>query len=228
MDDLCPWHSLKHDPASFCEESLCAWVRQPGNTVSNLGFTLVAALIFWQAKRDNNHHLFPLVYFALLTGIGSAFFHASETWIGGVLDFSGMYFGASYMLAVNVRRLTRWGKPAILAVFFGSLLVSIILLVTERSLARSFYGVEGFLCCVLLESVLYFKQAIRPSYRWFWGFWGLFALGYGFWLLDVKHVWCDPANHWISGHALWHWINALALYCVYRYHVQFEVLRNWS
>lgn len=225
-NEVCPWYSLEQDPASFCEESLCAWVRQPGNTVSNLGFILVAGLIFWQAKRDNNQHLLPLAYISLVTGVGSAFFHASETWIGGIFDFSGMYLGASFMIAVNIRRLTGWGQPVILAVFLFSLLISLYLLVTHRGLARDFYALESFLCCVLLEGILYFTQTIRPSYRWFWGFWGAFALGYGFWFLDSRHIVCDPANHWISGHALWHWLDALALYCVYRFYSRFQVLRD--
>ena len=36
---------------------------------------------------------------------------------------------------------------------------------------------------------------------------------------------CNPSNHWISGHALWHWFDALALYCVYRFYTQFPQLQ---
>ncbi|MCY7359892.1 MAG: ceramidase [Rudanella sp.] len=191
-------------------------MRQPGNTVSNLGFILVAILIVRQARSSQNQHLLPLAYISLFTGIGSAFFRASETWLGGFLDFSGIYLGASYMIAVNTRRLTRWGKPAIVAVFVGSLLFSVSLLIEHKEQSRNFYALESFLCCVVLEMIIYFTQPIRALYRWVWAFWGFFALGYGFWILDIRHIICEPANHWISGHALWHWFDAAALYCVYR------------
>ena len=83
----CPWHTFEHAPAQFCEASLCAWVRQPGNTVSNLGFVLAAFLIFQHTRRHDAGHLRPLAYISLATGLVSAFFHASKTWIGGILDF---------------------------------------------------------------------------------------------------------------------------------------------
>ena len=36
---------------------------------------------------------------------------------------------------------------------------------------------------------------------------------------------CNPGNHWISGHGIWHLLNALALFLVYLFYRQFDVLR---
>ncbi|SMB83578.1 hypothetical protein SAMN00120144_0739 [Hymenobacter roseosalivarius DSM 11622] len=221
----CPWHEFDYSPAQFCEESLCGWVRQPGNTVSNLGFLVVAYLIFRHAKKHNARHLLPLAYISIATGLGSAFFHASETWVGGIADFSTIYLGSAFMFAMNVRRLTKWGKPAIVVVYWLFFLGFFGLLFWERDLARTSYALQSVLCCIVLEAILFFRQDYRPPYRWFWAFWGSFLLGYGLWLLDVKHIVCDPANHWVSGHALWHWLDALALYCVYRFYTGIPLLR---
>ena len=221
----CPWHTFDYAPAQFCEESLCAWVRQPGNTVSNLGFLVAAFLIFRHARTHHAQHLRPLAYIAVATGLGSAFFHASETWIGGLLDFSTIYLGSAFMFAMNIRRLTQWGKPAIVAVYWAFFLAFFALLLWEKDLARTSYALQSVLCCIVLEAVLFFRQAYRPPYRWFWAFWGSFLLGYGLWLLDVKHLVCDPTNHWVSGHALWHWLDAVALYCVYRFYTGIPLLR---
>ena len=128
------------------------------------------------------------------------------------------------MLALNIRRLTKWRKPVIVVVYWAFFLVFFGLLFWERNVARTFYALQIVLC-IVLEAVLFFRQAYRPSYRWFWASWGSFLLGYGLWLLDVKHLVCDPTNHWVSGHALWHWLDALALYCVYRFYTGIPVLR---
>ena len=221
----CPWHSLPFTAADFCEESVCGWVRQPGNTVSNLGFILVGWLIFRHTRRQGHQNLVPLAYIAVATGLTSAFFHASETRIGAILDFSGIYLGSAYMFAMNTRRLTKWGKWPIVAVYAAFFGVSFALLIADPTLSRKFYALQSFACCVVLEAVLFFTQKVRPDYRWFGAFWGSFLLGYGAWLLDVKHLVCDPSNHWISGHAIWHWLDALALYCVYRFYTQMELLR---
>ena len=225
LSAACPWSAFEFTAADFCEESVCGWVRQPGNTVSNVGFLLAAYFIIRHAQRHGHRHLVLLAYIAVATGLTSAFFHASETRIGAILDFSGIYLGSAYMFALNMRRLTGWGKSGIVAVYWLFFGVSFALLLVDPDLSRRFYALQSFACCVVLEAVLYFRQSGRPDYRWFGAFWVSFLLGYGLWLLDVKHLVCDPTNHWVSGHALWHWFDALALYCVYRFYTQFPQLR---
>ena len=34
-------------------------------------------------------------------------------------------------------------------------------------------------------------------------------------LADVTRVWCDPTNHWLQGHAVWHVLSAAALYSLF-------------
>lgn len=125
-----------------------------------------------------------------------------------------------------MRRLTGWGKPGIVAVlwlFFG---ISFALRLVSLALSRQFYALQSMACCAVLAAVLYFRQTGCPDYCWFGAFWVSFLLGYGLWLLDVQHLACDPTNHWISGHALWHWFDALALYCAYRFCTRFPQLRQ--
>ena len=44
---ICPWDGFTQAPPGFCEQALCAWVREPGNTWSNLAF-IVAALVMYR------------------------------------------------------------------------------------------------------------------------------------------------------------------------------------
>ena len=39
-------------------------------------------------------------------------------------------------------------------------------------------------------------------------------------LADLTRTWCDPTNHWIQGHALWHVLSAAALYSLFRFYQQ--------
>ena len=39
-------------------------------------------------------------------------------------------------------------------------------------------------------------------------------------LADVTRVWCEPANHWLQGHAVWHVLTATALYVLFLFYAQ--------
>lgn len=93
MRPSCPWENLVFRPAEFCEESVCDWIRQPGNTWTNIDFLLVGLLIWRAAGRERLEHLRGLALIALATGVGSAFFHASETFIGRIFDYGGIVSG---------------------------------------------------------------------------------------------------------------------------------------
>src|SRR4051812_48690824 len=101
----CPWSSLLPSPAEFCERSLCAWIRQPGNTASNVGFLAVAVVLYGATRAPSRRHLRGIAHVSLATAVGSAFFHASETYWGELLDYLGMLGAMGWMLAACA---TRW------------------------------------------------------------------------------------------------------------------------
>lgn len=220
----CPWDFLTRVPPEFCEESLCGWVRQPANTWSNIGFLLVAMLILREAKRDGAGHLKGLALVAFVTAIGSAFYHASETFVGRIADYLGMFLGASYMLAVNVRRLTLWRPPLIRALFWVSCLGLLGTMILQPKLATTLYITETVVCCVGLEVILFIRQGHTIRYRWLLWYWGIFFVAYGVWLLDIHHILCVPGNHLLTGHGIWHLLDSYALLVLYRYYTQFREL----
>ena len=220
----CPWEGLARAPAEFCEESLCGWIRQPGNTWSNIGFLLAGIAILYRSRRVGAEHLRGLGYVALATGIGSAFFHASETLVGRFADWAGMYLGASYMLAVNVRRLSGWSQAVIRLFFWGNFVLGMGLMVPSSRHPTIYYVIETTVCCVLLEAILFVKQGKNTHYAWLVRYWLVFLVAYGLWMLDIRKSLCDPGNHWMSGHAAWHLLDAVAMYFLFEYYRQFRVL----
>ncbi len=224
----CPWQGLIYRPTEFCEASLCSWIRQPANTWTNIGFLIVGLAILRVARRDGFEHLRGLALIALATAVGSAFFHASESFIGRLFDYGGMYLGASYMLAVNVRRWLRLSRTATRFLFWASTAAPLLMMTFNDAYASSIYVFEGLFCCGLVEMLLFVRQrriGASVHYNWLIGYWIVFLVAYSFWWLDKTRVLCNPGNHWISGHGLWHLLDALALYFVYLFYRQFEELR---
>lgn len=220
----CPWDSFAQAPPGFCEEALCAWIREPGNTWSNLAFVFVAIAMYREA-RGEQRHLRRLAHITLATGIGSAFYHASGTALGEAADYVGMQLGAAFMLTASIRRWTHLRGGLARALFWVLFAAAMIPGVLAPVLLRPFYAVDGSLCSAS-ELVLYFTHARARSYRWLWITWMFFAPAMILWTLDIQRIWCTPERHWISGHALWHVLNAAGFLAAFRYYAQFEELKD--
>ena len=201
----------------FCEGLRDALIRQPANTWSSLGFVVVALWIAARLARGHSSDRTALAgaesgLFAgalVLVGLGSAFYHASLTFVGQVFDVSGMYLVATFIL---LHRLApRWNLPPVLSVL-GFVLVNGILMtaqVTTPSLRRIVFG-------LLLTSALAVEwRASRAGRAWLAAGAGLMALAFAIWIVDRQRLACDPASL-VQGHAAWHLLGALASACLYR------------
>lgn len=201
----------------FCEAIHAGLIRQPANTWSSLAFVLAA---FWVARAIAR---FPpgrrpalrraegwlLVASLVVVGLGSAFYHASLTFVGQVIDVSGMYLIATFML---LHRLgPRWGLPPV-----GSVLAFVVVnaglmtaQVTTPSLRRLVFG------GLLLAAIAVEWGSSRGGRRWL----GLGALtmlaAFAIWVLDLFRIMCAPASVF-QGHAVWHLLGALAAICLFR------------
>ena len=201
-------------------------MKEPANTWSNIGFLIAGVVILSLARRHDALHLRALGWICVATSIGSAFYHASESSIGQVADHAGMYLGAAYMLGVNVRRLFRWKRAAVHALFWVTFAALLVAMIRFPKAGNALYAGQTVFCCVLLELLLFFRYGRITRYRWLAGYWGTFLAGYAIWMLDLHRVLCDPANHIFNGHAAWHLLDAAAMYFLYLYYRQFDLLRE--
>lgn len=197
-------------------------LRQPANTWSSLGF-VVAGIYIAAASipLPRPSRLIPLYrvafgLMAVIVGVGSAYYHASLTFIGQFFDILGMFLISSFVLVYAVQRWRGWSNTRSIAVYAGFNLILTLLQIAIPDLRRYTFAVV--LIIGLLMEYIYHRQR-KPVIAVHWLHLGLaiFALAYGIWILDNSRVVCDPASI-LQGHALWHLLGAVATVCLFRYY----------
>ncbi|MCI0571043.1 MAG: ceramidase [Myxococcaceae bacterium] len=216
----CPWGDYRAGTVSFCEARLCAWVVEPANAWSNLGFLVMAGVIL--AATWRRPHLSTLRVIAVtsaLVGVGSFVFHASGTFLGEVVDLTTMYLISGLMLVLELRRLVPMSTWQVVVLYAAVVTASSGLLGPFPPIGIAVFVVH----LVAWVAIHVFSRVRQPTadYRfsnWMAATW--MGAG-GIWLLDITKVLCDPHNHTFNGHATWHVLCAVCLGLYFRYQVQF-------
>jgi hypothetical protein len=55
-------------------------------------------------------------------------------------------------------------------------------------------------------------MAERAAFRPFLQALGIFLCSFAIWVTDITGLLCDPDNHLITGHAIWHVLNAVCIW----------------
>ena len=159
---------------------------------------------------------------ALIVGVFSFAFHMSYSGILQILDFAAMFVFVGLTLSFNLVRLG-WLRPehrtrtyviaviVLTAITFGLRFTSFpIQLVTPILI----------LATVVTEVIAGLRQ--RPRYAWFAASLGLLLTATAFSIADASRAMCDPHDHIVQGHAIWHVLSALSLACACRFYEQFR------
>lgn len=223
MNDLmCPWENFKPAVLQFCERPLCAWIREPANTWSNLSYILIGIWLIHQSRKSVTPHTSLLGIYSIILGFMSFFYHASGTFVGEVLDFSSMFLLSSYCLSSNICRYKNWSYKDLKIISISLVAVSAALLIVFEKIGVELFGAQ--LIAVLILEFLIYKKFKSPTLYKNLGFFIIsFIVAYGIWQLDHKHIVCYPDFHWINGHAIWHVLTAIGIYFVYQFYSQFRM-----
>ncbi len=213
MSDLCPWDGFTPATISFCEARLCAAIAEPANAFTSLSKTLVGLWLIPRAVRRGLPALWAIVAAALLQGPLGFALHATGTFWGEALDVSGMFLISATLLSFSLGRRFTWTTPQLLARWATLVALSIaLLLLVPRS------GIPVFTAQVVAWLGLEVSsQRPAASRRWFAWLIGCFLVGFGFWLADKTRLVCDPDNHLLNGHALWHLATSACLALFFEY-----------
>lgn len=226
----CPWYGLyeRFGPPNvkWCEERLCAWVNEPANTWSNIGYLAAGLWIVRRARAESSRpgEVFGWVVFAM--GLGSLVYHATNNFLTQVGDFLGMFAMVYFIVAANLWRMGRTSNPGL---WYAALVLG-------STASLPFLNKAGFpiqwlmvvTAAMVIGSELLARRREAPGpWRSFAVAAVLLGVAESFSLADLKRLWCDPSNHWLQGHAVWHWLAALAMPFLYEHYAP-HLRRAWS
>jgi hypothetical protein len=218
----CPWSGWTPPNVNWCEEELCQLIVNPAGTWSNLAY-LVFGLWMWRlARATGRSELRLFAPASIIAGLFSGIYHASYTYFFQVFDFVGMFVFCFVVLTINARRLgwieERHQWPFYLAGVAGMTLLVLVLFE---------FGVpiQGLVLILILVSIgqeIVLRGRASRSNEAHYGVYlaalALLTTAAVFSLVDVTRAWCDPTNHWLQGHALWHLFSASALMVLYHFY----------
>jgi len=214
----CPWHAsaelLGAPNIKWCETTLCNWISEPANTWSNLLYLIFAVVILLQCRRSVHVELRRMGPFMLLMGMLSAAYHASNNYLSQLLDFAGMYLLVFWFLVINLRRNGWIPARAQQPVHAGLVVLGLVLVHLMYLLHWPFQWLIALASAGIV--VTEFSARRHPAERVPLGVFGASLLTMGIAqaasLADLSRALCDPDNHFVQGHAVWHLVSALALY----------------
>ena len=232
------WHGMEISKSAltveYCEfNNTTKFFHQSMNTYSNLAYFFFGVLVLQIAQYDANNQeknnqnrleTFPqlsaLMGFCFIyLSFGSAFFHASLTYLGQRVDMNGTYSISIVLVGIafyhllhrinfnlTTKRIWVIGLLVIIVAFIPiSLLISsskllpIMILLLLLSIAIhyiQFRKEKSFILAILGFVLMFIAVKIRT--------------------LDVQKINCDPHSFY-QGHAIWHLLTAMSSFCSYSF-----------
>jgi hypothetical protein len=220
----CPWSGFTPPNLDWCEQELCAWVTNPANTWSNLLYVALGLAMWWEARRRKSRSLALFGPASIAVGVFSFAYHASYTWLLQFFDFVGMFLFCFTVLAANAQRLGWIRAERALAFFLGGVALCSALVIALFELGVPIQGLVALLVVAMVGQEVWLRRrhGALPAHRWWWAALLLIALAALLSAADLSRVWCDPANHWLQGHAAWHVLSAACLYALFRFYAELE------
>ena len=194
-------------------------IRQAANTYSSLGFVFSGMFIVASARKGNRFSVGYSILMGLasiIVGIGSAFYHASLTFIGQFFDVFGMFLLAAFMLVYAFERIWKLRINTTLGLF---LTLNIFLSWLQIAIPDTRRYTFAIVLIIALVFEYYFRAKNKPQIdlRLLQVGIGLLAGAYIIWILDNTRTICFERSL-LQGHAIWHILGAISVWFLYRYY----------
>ena len=213
----------------FCEAAVSGWVRQPANTWSNLAFVVAGLAVAWRAGAPSGR-LWPhprlapaLAIIIVLLGPASMAMHATQSSLGGRLDLLSMFLLAGFAASYAWARVL-WRGPTF---FLGTYAVVVAVcelvenagwrapvLITGANLA---FGLV-LAAAAVGELILSRRAGLNRDNRWGLAAVAALALAFAVWTQSKTGSPLCRSDSLAQGHAVWHVLDAVAAWCLYRFY----------
>jgi Ceramidase len=218
--------------AEYCEfNNTRAFFHQSMNTYSNLVYFFFGLIICQLAMEDfkskihqNRLQAFPELSFLMgfcfiYLSFGSAFFHASLTWVGQRVDMNGTYSISILLIIIAIYHVfykislsnrAKKGLVIIVLLFILSF-YKLALLVSSSVLLPIFILLIWF-----LTAINYFQ--FRKERSVILAILSIILIVFALKIreLDVQKINCNPLSLY-QGHSLWHFMAGLSSFCSYAF-----------
>jgi len=207
----------------FCEVPRAGeLILQPANSWSSFGFVAVAFWILLEAGRPSPRSPFAglaAIWFALtaiVIGIGSFLLYATLTLWGQFWDVVGMYLFSAFTLTYAFRRWRALGDVSAILLYLTlcTLLIGLLIAIPET---RRWLFALVLVADIAVELTFARPRRLGVEVRWYLYGIALQATAFAIWIADMTRSWCDGTSL-IQGHAVWHLLNAAAIWTAYRYY----------
>ncbi len=218
---------------AFCEAARPGLIKQPANTWSNVGFIVAGLLMAFQlsqgAFQENKNRFtqsnFTATFFSCIVvflGPGSMAMHATETEMGGAFDMLSMYLIASFAASYSLQRFYSWKNWHFTVSFFLIIILCEVVGLYHEHLPLIHYAgnaIFGFFIVVTIvyEFLNFYVRKISLEQKYGYASLGSLLLAFAIWnIWQDNSPLCDPQSL-IQGHAIWHLLDALAAYLLFRF-----------
>ncbi len=208
----CPWSGWDPGTVQFCEERLCAWVVEPSNAWSSVLYVVLGLYMLVQALRPVAPRSIAVAAAQIMIGVGSFFFHATGTFWGEFVDQFGLFMLSALILACSAAQARHLTARQTVGMYVAIVVASALLLWLVRPIGIPLFAAQ--LVVGLAWQVLLWRNSegpIRAAHRPFFLGVGLFLVSFSIWVTDITRLVCDPHNHIVTGHAIWHVLNAICI-----------------
>ncbi|MBK7454796.1 MAG: ceramidase domain-containing protein [Anaerolineales bacterium] len=204
----------------FCEASNThSPIRQAANTYSSLAFVFSGMFIIVSVRKGSRFivgYSILMGIASIIVGVGSAFYHASLTFIGQFFDVFGMFLLAAFMLVYAFERIWKLRIITTLGLF---LTLNIFLSWLQIAIPDTRRYAFAIVLIIALGFEYYFRVKDKPQINVLLlqiGI-GLLTGAYFIWILDNTRTVCFERSL-MQGHALWHILGAISVWFLYRYY----------
>lgn len=224
LGESCPWYDLSKlapPDVNWCEASTCGWINEPANTWSNLAYLILTIWVYKKTKNIEDKSLKAFVPAFFLMGFFSFIFHASYNFFSQWLDFVGMFLMTGLLISLNFKSMKIISKEKFNAFYLGFVALFSALVILFYLIDFPIQTTIAAQALFLIFSEFKLKKLYpNTNYKPFFISIVLILIAVTFSILDVTRTFCDPHNHFVQGHALWHLTSALSLAFAFKFYSQ--------